>query len=109
MTDNELLEQVFRPLRQMTVADNGFCDKVMERIPNDSMRRLSRLWTMFCVTVAAVLFVLLDGWVLVARGLVVLLKTQTTQHGLLMLAVSVGVIWLLAFYELISRERCQLI
>jgi hypothetical protein len=109
MTDNELLEQLFGPARQMTVADNGFSDRVMERIPNSSTRTLSRLWTLFCVTVATVLFVVLDGWQLVVNGLMMLLKTPPTQHGLLMMAVSAGVIWLLAFVELVSRERYRLI
>ena len=109
MTDNELIEQLFEPARRMTVADNGFSDRVMERIPKRSARTLSRLWTVFCVAVAGALFVVFDGFQIVAHGLVMLLKTQPTQHGLLMLTVSVGVIWLLAFTELLGRERYQLV
>jgi len=109
MTDNELLEKVFQPARQMTVEDNGFSDRVMEHVPNCSTRTLSRLWTLFCVTVAVVLFLVFDGWGMVVNGLLMLLKTQPTLHGLLMIAVSVGVIWLLAFAEMVSRERYQLI
>ena len=95
MTDNELLEKLFRPAREMTVADDGFSDRVLETIPNHSTRTLSRLWTLFCIVVALVLFVVFDGWQLVAGSL-------------LMLAVSAGVIWLLAFCEVFSRERSGL-
>ena len=113
MTDNELLEQLFQPAREMTVADNGFSDRVMERIPRRTTRTLSRMWTVFCVAVAGALFIVFDGWQLVARGLIMLLKTHPTQHGLLMLMISVGVIWLLVFAELfgreVSRERCRII
>ena len=113
MTNNELLEQLFAPARQMTVADNGFSDRVMERIPKRSTRTLSRLWTVFCVAVAGALFVVFDGIQLVANGLVTLLKTHPTQQGLLMLAISAGVIWLLAFIEVTTRvtnrERFRLI
>ena len=108
MTDNELLEKLFRPAREMTVADDGFSDRVLETIPNHSTRTLSRLWTLFCIVVALVLFVVFDGWQLVAGSLLMLGKTQPTQHGLLMLAVSAGVIWLLAFCEVFSRERSEL-
>ena len=98
MTDNELLEKLFEPARQMTVEDNGFSDRVMERIPRCSTRTLSRLWTIFCVAVAGALFVVFDG-----LQIVMLLKMQPSRDSLLMLAVSVGVIWLLAFIELTSR------
>ena len=113
MTDNELLEKLFEPARQMTVEDNGFSDRVMERIPRRSTRTLSRLWTIFCVAVAGALFVVFDGLQVVVRGLVMLLKMQPSRDSLLMLAVSVGVIWLLAFIELTSRvtsrERIRLV
>jgi hypothetical protein len=113
MTDKELLEQLFEPARQMTVADNGFSDRVMERIPRRSTRRLSRLWTIFCVAVAGALFVVFDGCNVVAQGLVMMLKTRPTQHGLLMLTLAVGVVWLLAFIEVTTRvahrERLRLV
>lgn len=105
MTDHELLEQLFRPARQMTIADDGFSDRVMEKIPNHCPRTLSRLWTIFCIVVAVLLFFVFDGWQLTAGSLLMLGKMLHTQHGLLMLAVSAGVIWLLAFCELFNRER----
>ena len=103
MTDKELLDQLFEPARQMTVEDNGFSDRVMERIPRRSTRTLSRLWTVFCVAVAGALFVVFDGLKIVAQGMVVLLKTHPTQHSLLMLTLAVGVVWLLAFIEVTAR------
>ena len=103
MTDNELLEQLFEPARRMTVEDNGFSDRVMARLPRRTTRTLSRLWTVFCVAVAGALFVAFDGLQIVAQGLMLLLKTHPSRDSLLMLVVSVGVIWLLAFIELASR------
>ena len=96
MTDNELLEQLFQPMKEMQLADDGFTDRVMKQLPQRDVWRLSRLWTVFCVVVAVMLFVLLRGWEIIA-------------HGLLMFAVSVGIIWLLAGVELVSRERYRLI
>ena len=93
MTDNELLEQLFQPMKEMQLADGGFTDRVMKQLPQRDVWRLSRLWTVFCVVVAVVLFVLLRGWELIA-------------HGLLMFAVSVGIVGLLALGEVVSRVRC---
>lgn len=87
----------------MTVADDGFSDRVMARIPSRKTRTLSRLWTIFCVAVAGALFVAFDGLQLMAQGLVMLLKTHPTRDSLLMLTISAGVIWLLAFAEVTSR------
>ena len=93
MTDNELLEQLFQPMKEMQLADDGFTDRVMKQLPQRDVWRLSRLWTVFCVVVAVMLFVLLRGWEIIA-------------HGLLMFAVSVGIVGLLALGEVVGRVRC---
>ena len=61
MTENndKLLENFFAENRQ-EVADNGFSRRVMHRLPNRNSR-LARLWTAGGFTLAAVLFVLMDG------------------------------------------------
>ena len=112
MTDNELLEKFFRPARQMDIADNGFTDRVMEQIAAQDVRqtafdasRLSRLWTVFCVIVGVVLFVLMRGWEPIIYGLMMLINTPPTQQQMLTLFVSVVVVGLLAIGDIIGRER----
>lgn len=105
MTDNELLEQLFRPMKEMTVADDGFTDRVVERLPQRNAWRLSRLWTIFCIVVAVVLFLLLRGWEIVAYGLVMFANTPPTSQQVLTFAVSAGVVGLLALAEVISHVR----
>lgn len=107
MTDEKLIEKLFRDASQWQVADNGFTERVMKSLPQRQSRvtALSRLWTLFCVTVAVVLFVLLRGWDIVAHGLFVLLTTPPSLDRLLMLFLSVATVGLLALGEFISRER----
>lgn len=57
--DDKLLESFFAGERQ-EVADNGFTRRVMRSLPRRS-NRMARLWTAGGFTLAAVLFVLLDG------------------------------------------------
>ena len=109
MTDKELLEQVFGPARQMTVADNGFSDRVMEQIPRHDTKRLSRLWTIFCIAVAAGLFIVFGGLQLVVSGLLMVLKTPMSRDSLLMLTISAVVVWLLTITEVLGRERFRIV
>ena len=105
MTDNQLLENFFQEARQTTVSDNGFTERVMQQVPDRRMLTLSRLWTVFCVAAAALLFILLRGWEMIAYSLLMLVNTPPTQQQLLMLAASAGVIGLLAMAEVFGRER----
>ena len=59
--DNELLEQFFRPARQMQVEDNGFTERVMRHLPDRAIC-LSRWWTATCIALGIVLFVVFRGW-----------------------------------------------
>ena len=106
MTDNELLEQLFQPMKEMQVADNGFTERVMQQLPADNRAlKLSRLWTAFCVVVAVTLFVLMRGWELIGHALLMLLNNLPSTQHLLMLTVSVGVVGLLALTEFVHHER----
>ena len=105
MTDNELLEQLFQPMKEMQLADDGFTDRVMQQLPQRDARRLSRLWTMFCIVVALVLFVLVRGWEIVGYGLMMLVNTPPTSQQVLTFALSVGIVGLLALGETVSRVR----
>lgn len=105
MTDDELLEQLFQPMKEMQVADDGFTDRVMQQLPQRDIWRLSRLWTVFCIVVAVVLFVLMRGWEIVAYGLMMLVNTPPTSQQVLTFALSVGIVGLLALGETVSRVR----
>jgi len=109
MTDNQLLENFFQEARQATVPDNGFTERVMQQVPDRRMLTLSRLWTVFCVAAAALLFILLRGWEMIAYSLLMLVNTPPTQQQLIMLAASAGVIGLLVFAEFVGRERYSML
>lgn len=66
MTDNnQLLEDFFKQAAQQQIEDNGFTERVMQQLPDakrDSVRRLSRLWSLFCILVGVGLFFAFGGW-----------------------------------------------
>lgn len=109
MTDDQLLEKLFQPARELTVADEGFTERVMAQIPNRQTLLFSRLWTAFCVVVATVLFFALDGWGLIVAVVQQLVNVQPTQHTLLMLIVSATVVGTVIVGEVVNRERLQVI
>lgn len=61
--NDKLLEQFFADNRK-EITDDGFTRRVMHRLPSHS-RHLSQIWTVFCFTLALVLFVAFDGLQLV--------------------------------------------
>ena len=63
-TDDKLLQQFFSDNRK-EIEDNGFSRRVMHHLPN----RISQLWSLFCFTLAVVLFFVLDGLQLVLGAL----------------------------------------
>ena len=110
MTDDQLLEKLFQPARELTVADDGFTQRVMEQIPRRQPTLLfSRLWTVFCIVVATLLFVAMNGWGLIALTAQQLVCMQPTQHTLLMLIVSATVVGTVIVGEVVNRERLQVI
>ena len=67
MTDKEniMIEAHFKQAAQQQIEDNGFTERVMKNLPDrklDVARRLSQLWTLFCLVVAGVLFFVFGGW-----------------------------------------------
>jgi hypothetical protein len=106
MTDNELLEQLFRPMKELQIADNGFTERVVSRLPQRDVRKLSHLWTAFCVVVAVALFVMVRGWEAVGYALLMWANNiGATQQQLLLFALSAGVAGLLVAAEVFNRER----
>ena len=62
--DNIMIEEFFKQAAQQQIEDNGFTERVMMNLPEMKMskvRRLSRLWTLFCVIVGLGLFFAFGG------------------------------------------------
>lgn len=105
--DDRLLEQFFQPAREQQLEDNGFTERVMSNLP-DSALGLSRLWTVFCVLLGLVLFVVLEGWHSLLMGLLSALRTAVTEVHPVPLFIAMGVLTCLALLELVHRvERMQ--
>lgn len=106
MTENEdkLLESFFADNRQ-EVADNGFTRRVMRRLP-DRGNRLARVWTTVCFTLAAVLFVALDGieivWNVLHETFVNTVQSGAAQTDSKSLLIA-GVVLLYLLYRKILR------
>ena len=67
MTDKEnmMIEALFKQAAEQQIEDNDVTDRVMKNLPDrklDVARRLSQLWTLFCLAVAGVLFFIFGGW-----------------------------------------------
>ena len=67
MTDKDtmMIEAFFKQAAQQQIEDNGFTERVMHNLPDRKaqvVRRLSQLWTLFCIAVAGVLFFMFGGW-----------------------------------------------
>ena len=106
MTDNEMLEQLFRPMKEMKVADNGFTERVMKQLPRRDVWQISRLWTAFCIAIAVVLFVLLRGWELIAYGLLMMMNNiDVAKSNLLIVTLLAGVLGLVFLSDVVRRER----
>ena len=113
MTDDELLKQIFQQASLPTdIADNGFTDRVMQQIATvekqtaaSDCRRLSRLWTTFCIALGIVLFVMLRGWEPIAYRLVMLMNNPPSQTQVLSVLLSVAVVGLMAVSELLQRQK----
>ena len=59
---NELAD-FFKQAAQQQIEDNGFTERVMQNLPKtDIIRRLSRMWSLFCILVGAGLFFAFGGW-----------------------------------------------
>ena len=64
MTDNnQFLDDLFKQAAQQQIEDNGFTERVMQNLPKtDTVHRLSRLWSLFCILVGVGLFFAFGGW-----------------------------------------------
>ena len=105
MTDNELLEKLFSEARQMEVADNGFTQRVMQQLPQQSAYR-----PLLRSLVAVVLFVMMRGWELITFGLLMLANNlQAVKDNMILLLVLAVVGGLVCVSEVVRRERYSVI
>jgi len=76
--DDILLKQFFADHKQ-EIADNGFSQRVMHRLP-DRQQRLAHWWSLFCFMAGLIWFTLVDGWNLLwgtLQGVVADISTAT--------------------------------
>ncbi len=79
--DNIMIEEFFKQAAQQQIEDNGFTERVMMNLPEMKMskvRRLSRLWTLFCVIVGLGLFFAFGGMQLMRVAMTGLLQMVLT-------------------------------
>ena len=100
--DDELLEQFFDEARRHEVADNGFTQQVISRLPDRAIRQ-SHWWTASCVLLGLVLFVVCKGWQPVVIGLYYMVHSLLTEVHVLPLLISMGVTTCLAVLALARR------
>ena len=60
-----LLKQFFAEASQQQIADDGFTERVMARLPERracGVQCLARMWTLFCLLVAVGISWIVSGW-----------------------------------------------
>ena len=125
MNDDFLLRQFFNEAAQQQIEDNGFTDRVMQLLPATpgventfaaspstatTFKGFNRLWTAFCLVVFAVLFVVFNGWQLLAVHFEVMLRTLAVESftvNPLMLAVVLFGLLFVGVGEVISSETVR--
>ena len=79
--DNIMIEEFFKQAAQQQIEDNGFTERVMKNLPEtktDKVRRLSRLWTWFCVLIGLGVFFAFGGLQLMRVAMTGLLQMVLT-------------------------------
>ena len=106
--DDQLLEQFFQPAKAVKVEDNGFSNRVMRKVPYNPVC-LSYLWTLFCVLLGIVAFVVFVGWQPIFRGIISILNTNIGELHPVPIFLTAGVLISLAVIELVQKmERFQI-
>ena len=114
--DERLLQQFFSEAANQKIEDNGFTERVMQRVEAEHqpstirLHTFSRLWTIFCVFIFAVLFVVFHGWDLLVVQFEVMLRTMATQSFSINLLMLFSVVFGLLFVgtgEIIASELAR--
>lgn len=105
--DNQLLEQFFQPAKELKLEDNGFTERVIKQLP-DSAVRLSHWWTICCILLGVLAFVVFKGWEPILLGILTLMKTNIGELHPIPFFMTLGVLSCLAVVELVQKlERWQ--
>jgi hypothetical protein len=105
--NEKLLRQFFSESAEQKIEDNGFTEKVMDRLPV-RVKRYTRIWTIFCVLFAAVLFTVFHGWELLLVQFEVFIRTSIAEPphaNPLMVVFTLFCLMMIGIYELLSYER----
>lgn len=109
MTDNKdeiLIERFFNENR-ITIEDNGFSRRVMNRLP-DRARRINRLWTAVCAMAAIIFIIKNDFFTMLCGSLKGLAADITTNDTLfvnpLIIVMSLLIIIFLSGCKLITSD-----
>jgi hypothetical protein len=116
--DEQLLRQFFSEAAHQKVEDDGFTERVMQRLETEGklqasairLHTITRLWTVFCISVFVILFVVFRGWELLAVHLEVMLRTMAAQSFSINLMMLFSVVFGLLFVgagEIISSETAR--
>jgi len=116
--DEQLLRQFFSEAAHQQVEDDGFTECVMQRLATEGklqtsgiwLHTITRLWTVFCISVFVILFVVFRGWELLAVHLEVMLRTMAAQSFSINLMMLFSVVFGLLFVgtgEIISSETTR--
>lgn len=121
-----MLYDFFAEARQQQIDDNGFTERVMQRLeaadsPSTSIlqgstfsaacspARLSRLWTWFCIAAGVVLFFTFRGWEAIRIGLEVFVHTAPTEYNLMAIILSFMVLVTVGISEFMHHERISIL
>ena len=116
--DEQLLQQFFSEAAHQKVEDDGFTERVMKHLETEGrlqasviqLHTITRLWTVFCISVFVILFVVFRGWELLAVHLEVMLRTMAAQSFSINLMMLFSVVFGLLFVgtgEIISSETAR--
>lgn len=113
MDDNTLLDSFFQDARRQQIDDDGFSSRVMASLPQlqaDLGRelRLSRLWTLFCIALAVVLFLCFTGWGELLTDFLVFVGTLPVNYNSLSVLLSLMVFSWLGIVVVARRVRLYL-
>ena len=79
--DHIMLENLFNQVAQQQIEDNGFTERVMTHLPDgrvERVRRLSSLWTLFCIIMGVVLFFIFGGTIILKSAALSILQMFVT-------------------------------
>lgn len=100
--DEALLEQFFAAQR-IDIADNGFSQRVMRRLPSRTSR-LNRLWTLLCVVLGLVFFFVVRGWQALADAVTIVLRTLPAQDVFQLTPLTIVISLVLLAYMVVFHQ-----